>query len=49
MRRISSIYQTYCIVDSATATAGLIESNLVTDSEVDDTIEVYSSFCIDIV
>lgn len=49
MRGMSSIYQTYCIVNSATATAGLMESDLVTDIEVDDTIEVYISFCIDIV
>ena len=36
MRGLSSIYQTDSLVDLATATTGLIESDLITDFEVDE-------------
>jgi hypothetical protein len=42
MRRLSSIWQTDSIVDIATAAVELMEREVITDIEGEDTIEVVS-------
>jgi hypothetical protein len=40
MGGLSTIYQSHSTIDSATATAELIERDVIGEIEVDDTIEV---------